>query len=60
MVDLLMPISVEEFMMGRVIDGYSKIVLEFLRSRRDQAFRQDEIINEVNPHPTPESFSSTS
>ena len=38
------------------MDGSSKIVLEFLRSRRDQAFTQDEIIKAVNPHPTPESF----
>jgi hypothetical protein len=38
------------------MDGSSKIVLEFLRSRRDQAFTQDEIIKAVNSHPTPESF----
>jgi hypothetical protein len=30
--------------------------LEFLRSHRDQAFTQDEIIKGVNPDPTPESF----
>ena len=49
MIDLLMPISIEEFMRGRVIDGSSKIILEFLRSHRDQAFTQDEIIKAVNP-----------
>ena len=51
-----MPVSVEEFMKGKVIDGPSKIVLDFLRSHRDRAFTQDEIIKAVNPHPTPESF----
>jgi hypothetical protein len=43
-------------MKGKVIDGSSKFVLDFLRSRRDQAFTQDEIIKAVNPHPTPESI----
>lgn len=51
-----MPISVEEFMKGKVIDGSSKIVVDFLTSHRDLAFTQDEIIKAVNPHPTPESF----
>ena len=36
---------------GKVIDGSSKIVLDFLSSHREQA---DEIIKAVNPHPTPE------
>lgn len=51
-----MPISTDEFQKGKIIDGSSKIVLDFLRSHRDQAFTQDEIIEAVNPHPTPESF----
>jgi hypothetical protein len=51
-----MPVSVEEFMKGKVIDGSSKFVLDFSRSHRDQAFTQDEIIKAVNPHPTPESI----
>lgn len=51
-----MPVSVEEFMKGKVIDGSSKFVLDFLRSHRDQAFTQDEIFKAVNPHPTPESI----
>ena len=38
---------------GKVIDGSSKIVLDFLSSH-EQAFTRDEIIKEVNPHPTPE------
>jgi hypothetical protein len=51
-----MPISIEEFQQGNIIDGSSKIVLDFLKSNRDQAFTQDEIIKGVNPNPTPESF----
>lgn len=45
-----------EFQIGNIIDGSSKIVLDFLRLHRDQAFTQDEIIKAVNPNPTPESF----
>lgn len=51
-----MPISLEEFQQGNVIDGSSKIVLDFLKSNRKQAFTQDEIIKGVNPNPTSESF----
>ena len=51
-----MPISIEEFQQGNVIDGSSKIVLNFLRSNHNQAFTQDEIIRGVNPNPTTESF----
>jgi hypothetical protein len=51
-----MPIPVEEFRKGKVVDGSSKIVLDFLRSHHDQAFTQDEIIKAVNPYHTPESF----
>ncbi len=51
-----MPISADEYKKGKVIDGSSKIVLDFLRSHRDQAFTQDEIIKGVNPNHTPESF----
>ena len=51
-----MPISIEEFKQGKVIEGSSKIVLDFLKLNRDQAFTQDEIIKGVNPNPTPESF----
>ena len=45
-----------EFQIGNIIDGSSKIVLDFLRLHRDQAFTRDEIIKAVNPNPTPESF----
>jgi hypothetical protein len=51
-----MPISIDEFQQGNILDGSSNIVLDFLRSNRDQAFPQDEIIKGVNPNPTPESF----
>jgi hypothetical protein len=51
-----MPISIEEFQLVNIIDGSSKIVLDFLKSNRNQAFTQDEIIKGVNPNPTPESF----
>jgi hypothetical protein len=51
-----MPISADEYMKGKVIDVSSKIVLNFLRAHRDQAFTQDEIIKGVNPNHTPESF----
>ena len=51
-----MPISLEEFQKGKIIEGSSKIVLDFLKSNRDQAFTQDEIIKGANPNPTPESF----
>lgn len=51
-----MPISVDEFKKGKIIDGSSKIVLDFLRAHRDQAFTQDEIIKAVNPNYTQESF----
>ena len=51
-----MPISIDEFQQGNINDGSSNIVLDFLRSNRDQAFTQDEIIKGVNPNPTPESF----
>ena len=51
-----MPISIEEFQKGKIIDGSSKIVIDFLRAHRDQAFTQDEIIKGVNPNHTPESF----
>jgi hypothetical protein len=46
-----MPISIEEFQQGNIIDGSSKIVLDFLKSNRDQAFTQDEMIKGVNPNP---------
>jgi hypothetical protein len=51
-----MPISLNEFQKGNIIDGSSKIVRDFLSSHRDQAFTQDEIIKGVNPNPTTESF----
>jgi hypothetical protein len=51
-----MPISIEEFQKGKVIDGSSKMILDFLKSNRYQAFIQDEIIKGVNPNPTAESF----
>ena len=51
-----MPISVDEFLQGKAIHGSSKIVLDFLKSNRNQAFTQDEIIKGVNPNPTSESF----
>lgn len=51
-----MPISTDEFQKGNIIDGSSKIVLDFLTSHREQAFTQDEIIKGVNTNPTPESF----
>ena len=51
-----MPISVDEFQKGKFVDGSSTIVLNFLKSHRDQAFTQDEIIRGVNPDHTPESF----
>ena len=51
-----MPISIDEFQEGKVIDGSSKIVLDFLRSHPDHAFTQDKIIKAVNPDRTPESF----
>ena len=51
-----MPISIEKFEEGNVVDGPSTIVLNFLKSNRNQAFTQDEIIKGVNPNPTPESF----
>ena len=51
-----MPISIEEFQEGKLVDGSSKIVLDFLLSHGDQAFTEEEIIKGVNPEPTPESF----
>jgi len=51
-----MPISIDEYQQGKVVDGSSKIVLDFLKSNRNQAFTQDEIIKGVNPNPTSESF----
>ena len=51
-----MPISVNAFQEGNIVDGSSKIVLDFLLSHGDQAFTQEEIIRGVNPDPTPESF----
>lgn len=51
-----MPISIYEFQQGKVIDGSCKIVLDFLKSNRNQAFTQDEIIKGVNPNPTSDSF----
>jgi hypothetical protein len=51
-----MPISVDEYMKGEVVDGASKWVLKFLQAHSDQAFTQDEVIKGVNPNPTPESF----
>lgn len=51
-----MPISIEEFSRGKLIDGSRKIVLDFLQSHRDQAFTQDEIIRAVSPDYTKESF----
>lgn len=51
-----MPISLYEYQQGKVVDGSSKIVLDFLKSNRNQAFTQDEIIKGVNPNPTSESF----
>jgi hypothetical protein len=32
---LLMPITMDEFQQGNIIDGSSKIVLDYLRSHRD-------------------------
>lgn len=46
-----MPISTDQFKKRKVIDGASKIVLDFLRSHRDQAFTQDEIIDAVGSKP---------
>ena len=51
-----MPLPVSEYLKGNIVDGSSKIVLDFLLAHRDQAFTQDEIIKGVNPNPTPESF----
>lgn len=51
-----MPISIDEFQQGNIVDGSSNIVLDFLRSNRNQAFTQDEIIKVMNPNPSPESF----
>jgi hypothetical protein len=51
-----MPISIDEYQQGKVVDGSSKIVLDFLKSNRNQGFTQDEIIRGVNPNPTSESF----
>ena len=51
-----MPISFDEYQKGKIIDGSSRIVLDFLRSHKDQAFTQQEIIEDVNPNHTPESF----
>ena len=51
-----MSVSIDEFHKGNIIYGASKIVLDFLRSHRDQAYRQEEIMERVNPNPTPESF----
>lgn len=53
---LLMPISLNEFRKGNIIDGSSKIVLNFLKSHINQAFTQDEIINGVSPNLAPDSF----
>jgi len=51
-----MSVSIDEFQKGNIVDGASKIVLDFLRSHRDQAFSQEEIMKGVNPNPTPDSF----
>ena len=51
-----MSVSIDEFQKGIIVDGASKIVLDFLRSHRDQAFSQEEIMKGVNPNPTPDSF----
>lgn len=51
-----MPVPLEEFNKGKIIEGSSKLVLDFLRAHRDQAFTQDEIIKAVNPNYTSESF----
>ena len=51
-----MPISAGTFMNGKVLDGASKLVLDFLKAHQDQAFTQEEIIKAANPNPTPESF----
>ncbi|HEX2305413.1 MAG TPA: hypothetical protein VHH33_03925 [Nitrososphaeraceae archaeon] len=37
-----MPISIDEFQKGNIVDRASKIVLDFLRLHRNQAFNQDE------------------
>lgn len=46
-----MPIATDEYEKGKIIDGASKIVLEFLRSHRDHAFTQKEIIDAVGSKP---------
>ena len=51
-----MSVSIDEFQKGNIVDGANKIVLDFLRSDRDQAFSQEEIMKGVNPNPTPDSF----
>jgi hypothetical protein len=51
-----MPISIDEFQKGNIVDRASKIVLDFLRLHRNQAFNQVEIKKGVNPNPTPENF----
>lgn len=51
-----MSVSIDEFQKGNIVDGASKIVLDFLRSHRDQAFSQEEIMKGVNPNPTPDSI----
>ena len=51
-----MPISIDQYQKGKIVEGSSKWVLEFLRSHKDKAFTQDEIIKGVNPNSTPESF----
>ena len=51
-----MSVSIDEFQKGNIVDGASKIVLDFLRSHRDQAFSQEEIMKGVNPNPAPDSF----
>ena len=51
-----MPISSEEYQKGKVVEGSSKLALNFLRAHKEQAFTQDEIIKGLNPNPTNESF----
>gem|GEM_PF-6511643 len=40
--------------MRKLVDGSSKIVLDFLLSAGDEAFTREEVIKGVNPDPTPE------
>ena len=51
-----MPISSKDFQKGKVVEGSSKLALNFLLAHKEQAFTQDEIISGLNPNPTKESF----